>query len=126
METNETEMRWQDWGNFIIGAWLFISPWVLQYPSDIPSAAWNAYLLGAAIVIFAAFAVYMPRVWEEGLNTVLGLWMIVSPWVLGFASHQEVTMNAVIVGALVTILAVWAMVQDKDFEKWRSEHQIAP
>jgi hypothetical protein len=125
MDTKLTTKRWQDWGNLLLGAWLFISPWVMQYPSDTPGATWNAHILGAAIVIFAAFAVYIPRIWEEGLNTLLGIWMIISPWVLGFASYRNVTMNAVIVGILVAVLAAWAMVHDKDFEKWRQERHAA-
>lgn len=125
MDTDRSLKRWQDWGNLLLGAWLFVSPWVLRYPSDTPNATWNAYILGAAIVIFAALAVYMPRIWEEGLNVALGVWMIVSPWVLGFASHRDVTANAVIVGVLVTILAAWAMVHDKDFEKWRHDRPAA-
>lgn len=126
METNEAPKRWQDWGNLIVGAWLFVSPFVLQYPSEMPNAVWNAYILGAAIMIFSAFAVYLPRAWEEGINVVLGLWMIASPWALGFASDKNITMNAVIVGILVAILAAWAVLHDKDFEKWRHEHHIAP
>lgn len=125
MDTSLKATRWQDWGNLIVGAWLFVSPWVLAYQSEMPSIEWNAYLSGAAIVIFAAFAVYMPRAWEEGINILLGLWMIASPWVLAFSGHKEATSHAIIVGALVAILAIWAMVHDKDFEKWRQEHHVA-
>ncbi len=117
MDMHLTVKRWQDWGNLLLGAWLFISPWVMQYPADIPNATWNAHILGAAIVVFSAFAVYMPRIWEEGINIALGVWMIVSPWVLRFALEREVTTNAVIVGALVTALAVGAMVHDKSVRK---------
>ena len=116
--------RWQDWGNLLLGAWLFVSPWVMQYPAEMPSAMWNAHVLGAAIVIFAAFAVYMPRVWEEGINTVLGVLMIISPWVLQFASYRNVTTNAIVVGLLVAAFAVWAMVHDKTVEKWLHEHHV--
>ena len=124
MDSNNSLKRWQDWGNLLIGAWLFVSPWVIAYPSGMLNATWNAYVLGAAIVIFAACAVYMPRVWEEGLNTVLGIWMIISPWVLEFSSSRIVTMNAIIVGLLVTTFAVWAMVRDKKVEKWLGEHHM--
>ena len=119
-----TTKRWQDLGNIVLGVWLFISPWVMNYVDSIPNAAQNAYLLGLAIVVFAAVAIYIPRVWEEGINMALGAWMIVSPWVLGFASERDVTANAVIVGVLVTALAAWAMVRDKDFEKWRHDRHI--
>lgn len=120
-----TTKRWQDAGNLLLGLWLFISPWALGYATDVTVAANNAYFLGAAIVVFAAVAVYMPRVWEEWINMAFGLWLIVSPWVLGFASHRDVTINAVVVGLLVGALATWAMVRDKDFERWWKEHYHA-
>ncbi|MFC5475051.1 SPW repeat protein [Paraherbaspirillum soli] len=124
MDMKLSVKRWQDWGNLLLGAWLFVSPWVMQYSSDLPNAIWNAHLLGAAIVVFAAFAVYIPRVWEEALNTALGIWMIVSPWVLGFASEKSVAANAVVVGILVAAFAGWAMVHDKNFDKWMHEHHV--
>lgn len=121
-----TGKHWQDIANFIIGAWLFVSPWVLRLTADVPQAAvWNAYLVGAAIMVFAAAAVYLPRVWEEGLNLLCGVWMIISPWVLGFAASTRDTLNAIVVGVLVTLLATWAVIHDKDFEKWWHDHHPA-
>lgn len=110
--------RWQDWCNLLLGAWLFASPWVMNYASELPKAAWNAYLLGAAVALFAAIAVYMPKAWEEGINIALGAWLVISPWVLGFAASQNIMLNAVIVGVLVLALALWAMVRDQDFQSW--------
>jgi hypothetical protein len=109
-----------------LGAWLFVSPWALKYAGELPKAAWNAYILGAAIVIFAAVAVSMPKAWEEGLNIVLGIWTIISPWVLGFASSRNVATNTTVVGILVTALAIWAMTRDEDFSKWWQEHHHRP
>lgn len=118
--------RWQDWLNLLLGAWLFISPWAMGYAESMPRAAWSAYVTGAAIVLFAAVAVYMPRLWEEALNIALGAWTVISPWVLGFASSRDVTTNTVAVGIAVTVLAIWAMVRDQDFQKWReSRHHVA-
>jgi hypothetical protein len=111
--------RWQDWLNVLLGAWLFISPWALNYASELPRAAWNAYILGGAVVLFAAAAVYLPKAWEEGLNILLGAWAVVSPWVLGFAASSNVTTNMVIVGGLIAVLAAWAMARDGQFQKWR-------
>jgi hypothetical protein len=117
--------RWQDWVNLLLGIWLFISPWALAYAAEWPRAAWNAHIFGAAIVIFAAVAVYVPQVWEEWLNIVLGIWMIISPWILGFDSNRNVTANAVAVGVLVTALAVWAMARDQGFKRWWNDHHPA-
>ena len=52
-----------------------------------------------AIAALAAFAV-----WEEWLNLIVGLWTLVSPWVLGFQGTTAMTVH-VIVGAAVAILA---------------------
>lgn len=110
--------RWQDWVNLALGLWLFGSPWFLGYAAGMEKAAWNAYVMGTAIVVFAAVAVYMPKVWEEWLNMALGVWMIVSPYALGFHSHMVAGINAVIVGVLVTAFATWAMMLDKEMAKW--------
>jgi SPW repeat len=120
-----TAKRWQDGGNLLLGVWLFISPWALNYAAGMPIAAWNATILGAAIVVLAAVAMYMPRVWEERINMALGVWMIISPWVLRFATEKNLMMNAVIIGVLVTGLAAWAMLRDKEFEKWWHDHYHA-
>lgn len=118
MKTN----RWQDWINLMLGAWLFASPWLMNYADVLPNAAGNAWALGAAIVLLAAVAMYMPMAWEEGVNILLGAWVAISPWVLGFTSNEEVTTNAVVVGSLVTVLAIWAMLQDPEFRKhWHKD-----
>lgn len=118
-----TSKRWQDIVNFLIGAWLFVSPWVLGFASSPPSLpAWNAYILGVLIMALAATAVYVPRVWEEGLNLAFGLWLIVSPWALRFAADSREMTDAVVSGLLVAILATWAMVYDRDFQKWWHDH----
>jgi len=122
METDKSNVRWQDWVNLVIGIWLFISPLVMVYPAGMPAITWNAYVMGAAIVLFSACAVYLPRAWEEALNTLFGVWMIVAPWVLGFAAQKEATMHSLIVGVVVVILALWAMTVDKGFEAWRHKH----
>lgn len=121
-----TNKRWQDIANFVIGAWLFVSPWVLKFASNPPTLpAWNAYILGVAIMALAALAVYVPRAWEEGLNMAFGLWLIISPWVLRFAVDPRETANAVVTGLLVTVLATWAMFYDKEFQKWWHDHHPA-
>jgi hypothetical protein len=48
-----------------------VSPWVLGFSLSTTDAARAAWILGAAIVVLAAIAVYMPRAWEEGLNILL-------------------------------------------------------
>lgn len=104
MKTN----RWQDWLNMLLGTWLFASPWLLKYADDVPRAASSAWISGAAIVLVAAIALYSPKAVEEIANALLGIWVAVSPWVLGFAANRDVTTNALFIGVLATLLAIWA------------------
>jgi hypothetical protein len=111
--------RSQDWFNLLLGAWLFASPWLMDYANALPGAAWSAWLCGGAITLLAAAALSVPKIWEEAINALIGAWVVVSPWALGFTSNRDVTQNAVIIGSLVLLLAIWAMLSDQDFRKWR-------
>ena len=42
--------------------------------------------------------------WARWANVVLGIWLVLSPFILGFATDQA-TWNNIIVGFLVLVLA---------------------
>jgi hypothetical protein len=94
----------------LLGAWLFISPWLLGY-TEVSGASANAYLIGAALVVFAIIALYAPKVWEEWISLVLGFWLIMSPWFMGFNQIADATQNAVLVGIASVVLALWVMLE---------------
>jgi hypothetical protein len=116
--------RWQDWVNLVLGLWLFVSPMAMGYVQVSAVAAWNAGLLGAAIVILAIVAMNRPRAWEEAINVVLGLWLMVSPWALGFEQWAAARSTAMWVGLLVAVFAIWAMIMDTDVRRWLHEHHL--
>jgi SPW repeat-containing protein len=64
----------------------------------------------------------MPRAWEEVVNILLGIWMVISSWVLGVASRAAET-NAVIVGLLVILFAAWAMAMNRE---WQPKADTSP
>ena len=45
--------------------------------------------------------------WIAGINFLVGIWMFISPWVLGFTGRQAAAWSAWISGAIVLILAGW-------------------
>ena len=100
--------RWQDWINLIFGAWLFFSPWLLKY-TTLGAASWNSFVFGVAIVVFAVWALFAPEAWEEWTNLILGLWLIIAPWALGFSTHALATWNLVVVGVVVAVLSLAAV-----------------
>ncbi len=102
--------RWQDWLNLLLGAWLFLAPLTgVGAVSDV--AAWNSYVFGLGVAIFAIAALYRPQMWEEWVNLVIGIWLISAPFALGFTDQTAVMWNQIIVGLLVGGDAAWVMLQ---------------
>jgi len=97
--------RWQDWANLVLGVWLILSPWLLGF-SGIPSAMWNAVIVGVVVGLMALMHLRGGPLWEEGVNVLLGVWLILSPWILGFSGEANALWNALIVGVLVGALAL--------------------
>ena len=108
---NWTNTKLCDVANLILGAFLFVSPWIFGF--DAGRASENAIIAGIAIAVLAIAALAAFAVWEEWLNLIVGLWTLVSPWVLGFQGTTAMTVH-VIVGAAVAILAaveLWLLSQ---------------
>jgi hypothetical protein len=99
--------QWPDAVNLVLGVWLIVSPWILAYAAEqIPSR--NAIVAGVVVAVAAAAALFAFRLWEEWVNVALATWLIASPGVLEFSTHQAAMWNQVIVGLLVAILAIRA------------------
>jgi len=97
--------HWEDWASFVVGLWLFVSPWVLQYRET--TAASNAFVVGFLVMVTAIIALANFMVWEEWFSAILGAWLVISPWVLGAAFVPMV--NFVIVGLLILALALYVI-----------------
>jgi SPW repeat len=108
----------------VLGLWLMISPRVLHFAATHSDAVWNTWLLGAAIILVTAVSRYLVDTrspWQDMATAALGLWLMISPWVLGFAAHMTERSNSIITGFLVAVLALWAMVIDADLRKWMDD-----
>ena len=101
---NRSELTAINVVNAVLGAFLFVSPWLFGFSNGQP-ASWNAWICGLAILVFAGAAVASMQEWEEWVNGALGLWSLVAPWVLGFAGVASAMWTHVGIGLAVAILA---------------------
>lgn len=99
---------WQDDLIVLLGAALFVSPWVLGYADNTMAYA-NALIVGAVMIVLALAALVEFHAWEEWIGMVLGLWLIASPWVLGFAMMAMAMWTAVALGIVTLVLAGWSL-----------------
>ncbi len=107
--------RWQNWANVVLGIILFIAPWVtgtayhLGLTAD-AHAAWDAWIVGLSVALVALWSLDAPRSFiPESINVLLGIWLFIAPWVLGFAGLTGPAWTAWIIGILVIIMAAWAI-----------------
>jgi len=106
----------QDWVILAFGVWLLCSPWWLQFLIGRPyvdqnAATWTSFLVGLTITFFAIRVLVLPEKWEEWINLALGLWVLASPWVLGFHSHTIAMVNMTVVGGVIAISAAIGLVR---------------
>ena len=111
------ELKWKESGvdvvNLILAAFLFLTPWIFGFVSD-HAAAPNAWVSGIIIGVVAIAALTKFAEWEEWINLALGLWVLVSPWVLSFAAQTTARWVHVVIGLIVAVLAglkLWFMHQ---------------
>jgi hypothetical protein len=86
-----------------------LSPGVVEYSLNL-AATQNAYGVGALLIIFNLISA--ARLLDQGqelFNIVVGIWLLSSPYVLGFESAKGPAINALMAGAMVVVLAGWQL-----------------
>jgi hypothetical protein len=123
--------KWQresilDLYNLLLAALLFASPWLFRLTNS-PGRA-DLLASGAVIALISLAAIIAYKDWEEWANMLLGLWLIVSPWLLGFA-HTRAMHFSIGVGVVVAFLAaldLWLHYDTSHFERSRQDGARSP
>lgn len=104
--------KWQresvlDLYNLLLAALLFVSPWLFRLTNS--AGRIDLWATAAMIALLSLAALIAYENWEEWANLLLGLWLIASPWLLGFAHtramHLGLGMGIVI--AFLALLDLW-------------------
>jgi hypothetical protein len=94
--------------NIFLGLWLTAAPWVFDFSGRVVVV--GTVFVGAIVALLAAFrlATLCQSAALSGINFFLGLWVVVSPWAYKYEAHWGATVNNVLLGLLISILAVWS------------------
>jgi hypothetical protein len=94
--------------NILLGFWLIASPWVFDYSAR--PAVVSSVCAGALVALLAAMriATLHDSTGLSGINVLLALWTIASPWACGYAANVAATTDNVIVGIVIAALAIWS------------------
>ena len=91
--------------NLSFAALLFVFSWLFASAQE--NAMIDFLVSSAAVAVTAISAILAYANWKEWLNVLLGAWLIVSPWVLGFAHTRAMHFS---IGIRIAI-AFMAMVE---------------
>ncbi|MET9732020.1 SPW repeat protein [Streptomyces sp. NPDC006458] len=93
---------------FLLGLYCAVSPWILHYTTSQPDLVVHNLIMGLAIAVLALGFTRAPER-MYGLSwamCALGVWMIVSPWIVGDGPDAGVVLNNVIIGGLAVVLGM--------------------
>lgn len=93
--------------NLLLAMVLFASPWFFAHAGR--TAGLDLWLSSAAIIILSIAAMIAYSTWEEWINLALGLWLVISPYLLGFAHTRAMHFSIGIGSAIVFFagLEIW-------------------
>jgi len=115
--------RVQECTYVILGAWVLLSPWVLKLTDVQGVAAWATALVGAALLALSVSVLLVPKAWEHATTTLLGLALLVSPWLLDYSGQTGPVCSAVIAGVLIAGLGLSRLRREDLFIQWRRRGQ---
>jgi hypothetical protein len=91
---------------------LAIASGLYAAPLHAPAGALSAIVVGAVLIAVSGLKLVVLRRWEERLEIVCGLWLMVSPVVLVYGGMLKAM--HVVLGLLVCALGVFELWQERD------------
>ena len=95
------------WVIVLVGIWQIFAPWIWGY-SWRAAAVWSDVVTGIFLTIGALSVVTYRSTWPAWWSIVLGAWLIVSPFALGYSFIPRAQANDIVVGVIVIVLGIIA------------------
>ena len=103
------EQRWRqeaiiDLIKLALAAFLIMTPWVFGYTAVVVASG-NAWISGAVIGLASIAGIVALAQWEEWVSLIFGLWVAISPWLLGYATVMSAMRANAAIGIAAVLLA---------------------
>jgi SPW repeat len=102
---------WEDLFSAALGLLLLVSPVLVQGDMP-PPVMFSVLMAGIVILAVSLFEVMMAGRWEEIIQFVLGLWLVVSVFVLDYGAAGQLRVWHFVIGALAAVMAAFEFWQD--------------
>ena len=104
---------WEDWVLMGLGVLILLSPWLAAAPLTGIGAA-SAIIIGMVVLVVAGLELFGVSRWEDAINLACGLWLIASPFLLGYGGAGQLRFWHIVLGALVALVAATEFWQDRN------------
>lgn len=111
----------EDCVSMVLGVLIVLTSWILGDVGS-PAIAINAVIVGIVVLALGASEFLDLRRWEEGLETVCGLWLTASPFIFGYANAGALRFWHFGLGAAVVLLAALELRQDWNLSSAELSH----
>jgi len=101
------------WIIAVAGLWEIAAPFLFGM-SATTAFLWDGVIVGLGLLVFGVWAALSSKEdtvkFLNWINAVLGLWLIIAPFALGYSNVATAMWNDIIIGAGALVLGVWAAV----------------
>ena len=102
---------WEDWFSAGLGVLLLLTLAALQGQVPLP-VMYGVAAVGVAVLALSLSEIMMAGRWEEVIQFGLGLWLVVSVFVLDYGAAGKLRIGHFVIGALVALMAAIELWQD--------------
>lgn len=93
----------------LLAAWLIVSPFLVGFGYSAAAVTNNIVCGGVALILaIPRFMGSYREAWMSWIDCVIGVWVLISPWALGFAHNRGAMMNNLLTGIAMAALACWS------------------
>ncbi|HEY0850538.1 MAG TPA: SPW repeat protein [Bradyrhizobium sp.] len=113
-----THRTWEDWCGMALGLLIILSPWFPTQTGyevvegDRSFMILNAFTVGILVLGLAQLEYVALQRWQEVGEILLGLWLIASPAIFGYANDGLMLFWHCLLGVLVVLIGALQLWQD--------------
>ena len=106
--------RWRSLVTLIVAISVLLSAWLsFGQINDVSNvAAWLTALAAVCLLVLGILSLAMRKAWLAGLRLLVGGWLVVSPWILGYGAGTIPTLILVVGGVAVIAVAAFDLYRD--------------
>ena len=108
VSVSDLSARWAEIASLVLSVWVAVSPFVVKLAED-PAFAGNLHAAGLAAAAASVLLIVRPARLSAWIVSATGIWLMASPWLLGFADEQTPTRQTIFYGLALVGLAVMTL-----------------